>query len=131
MPLLPGISPQTRRKINTSGDFIDVSSNPQSEGPVPQSPPPQRSDKKIPAGICGILLGALGIHKFILGYSTEGGIMLGITLATSVLSCCTGGLTAIGPVAMQIIGLVEGIIYLTKSDDEFVSTYIQNQKGWF
>jgi hypothetical protein len=33
--------------------------------------------------------------------------------------------------AMSIIGLVEGIIYLTKSDEEFVSTYITNKKGWF
>jgi len=32
---------------------------------------------------------------------------------------------------MGIIGLIEGIIYLTKSDEEFVQTYIRNQKGWF
>ena len=30
-----------------------------------------------------------------------------------------------------IVGIVEGIIYLTKSDEEFVRTYIQNKKGWF
>lgn len=32
----------------------------------------EANSKKIAAGICGILLGGLGIHKFILGYSTEG-----------------------------------------------------------
>ena len=78
-------------------------------------------DKKMVAGILGILLGGLGIHKFILGYTTEGVIMLLI----SVLSC---GILWIIP---HVIGIVEGIIYLTKSDEEFVRTYIQDKKGWF
>jgi TM2 domain-containing membrane protein YozV len=75
------------------------------------------ADKKIVAGICAILLGGFGFHMFILGYTTEGIIQLVITL----LTCGAGG----------IIGIVEGIIYLTKSDEEFVRTYIQNKKGWF
>ena len=75
------------------------------------------ADKKIAAGICGIVVGSLGVHKFILGYTTEGIIQLVI----SVLTCGAGG----------IIGIIEGIIYLTKSDEEFVRTYIQNKKGWF
>ncbi|MEM9907326.1 MAG: TM2 domain-containing protein [Cyanobacteria bacterium P01_D01_bin.44] len=79
------------------------------------------ADKKIVAGICGIILGALGVHKFILGYTTEGIIML----LVSVLSC--GFLSPI----MGIIGLIEGIMYLVKPDDEFVSTYITSKKGWF
>ncbi len=77
--------------------------------------------KKIAVGICGILIGAFGVHKFILGYTTEGLIML---LAT-VLTCGIAGFI------MGIIGLVEGIIYLTKSDSEFESTYILGKKGWF
>lgn len=76
------------------------------------------ADKKIPAGICGILLGVFGVHKFILGYTTEGLIMLGI----SVVTC--GSISS-------IIGLVEGIIYLTKTDEEFVATYVTAKKGWF
>ena len=75
------------------------------------------ADKKIVAGICGILVGGFGVHKFILGYTTEGIIQLVITLLT-----CGAG---------SIIGIIEGIIYLTKSDEEFVRTYIQNKKGWF
>lgn len=75
------------------------------------------ADKKIVAGICAILLGWAGVHKFILGYTTEGVIQLVIGLLTCGLS--------------NIIGIVEGIIYLTKSDEEFVQTYIQNKKGWF
>jgi TM2 domain-containing membrane protein YozV len=79
------------------------------------------ADKKIAAGICGIVLGWAGVHKFILGYTTEGVIMLVISL----VSCFT---LAIVP---SVIGIVEGIIYLTKSDEEFVRTYLQNKKGWF
>ena len=75
------------------------------------------ADKKLVAGICGILLGGFGVHKFILGYTTEGIIQIVITLVT----CGVG----------SIVGLVEGIIYLTKSDEDFVRTYIQGKKGWF
>lgn len=75
------------------------------------------ADKKLIAGLCGILFGSLGVHKFILGYTTEGIIQIVI----SVVTCGIGG----------IIGLIEGIIYLTKSDQEFVDTYIRNKKGWF
>src|SRR5712691_7794750 len=34
------------------------------------------ADKKVVAGILGILLGGFGIHKFVLGYQKEGLIML-------------------------------------------------------
>ena len=91
----------------------------------PPPPPPVAASadasKKIPAGILGILLGSLGIHKFFLGYKKEGIIMLAISIVT-----CGFGAGIIG-----IIGLVEGIIYLTKSDEEFVQTYIVGQKPWF
>ncbi len=30
-----------------------------------------------------------------------------------------------------VIGLIEGILYLTKTDDEFVATYVVGRKGWF
>lgn len=79
------------------------------------------SNNKVAAGICGILLGALGVHKFILGYTKEGVIMLVASLVSlGFLAPVTG-----------IIGLIEGIIYLTKSDGEFDSTYVSAKKGWF
>ena len=79
------------------------------------------ADKKVVAGICAIIIGWLGVHKFILGYQTEGIIML----LVSILSC---GMLA---VVMQVIGIIEGIMYLTKSDEEFVRTYVEGRKGWF
>jgi hypothetical protein len=30
-----------------------------------------------------------------------------------------------------IIGLIEGIIYLTKTDEEFYQTYVVEKKAWF
>jgi TM2 domain-containing membrane protein YozV len=76
---------------------------------------PPGAEKKIVAGILGILLGGLGIHKFYLGYTKEGIIQIVLSFL------CVGG----------IIGLIEGIIYLTKSDEDFVATYINGKKGWF
>ncbi|OAI46740.1 hypothetical protein AYO44_10860 [Planctomycetaceae bacterium SCGC AG-212-F19] len=77
--------------------------------------------KKVAAGICAIMIGALGIHKFILGLTTPGLIML----LVSVLTC------GMGAIPMYIIGLVEGIIYLTKSDQDFYETYFVEKRGWF
>jgi TM2 domain-containing membrane protein YozV len=92
------------------------------------------ADKKIAAGLCGILIGGLGIHKFVLGYQQEGIIMLSVNLVSIILLIVSCGLLfplAFVSMAVGIVGLVEGIIYLTKSDEEFVNTYIINKKPWF
>ena len=75
------------------------------------------AEKKMVAGILGILLGGFGVHKFYLGYTKEGVIQIVITLVT----CGVGAL----------VGLVEGIMYLMKTDEEFVATYVTGRKGWF
>jgi TM2 domain-containing membrane protein YozV len=87
-------------------------------------------NKKLMAGLCGVLLGGFGVHKFILGYATPGIIMLAISLASLGVApfCC---FPVAGYGVMHIIGLVEGIIYLTKSDEEFYQTYIVGKKEWF
>lgn len=92
--------------------------------PSPAAPPLMsnpRASNKIPAGVCGIILGALGVHKFVLGYTGAGIIMLLLT----VLSC-----GALYPI-MHLIGLIEGVLYLAKSDEEFVRTYVDRRKEWF
>jgi TM2 domain-containing membrane protein YozV len=80
-----------------------------------------RASNKVAAGICGILLGGLGVHKFILGYTGPGLIML----LVSILTC------GIGWCVMALIGLIEGIIYLTKTDEEFVRIYVDGRREWF
>jgi len=73
-------------------------------------------NKKLLAGLLAILVGGLGIHKFILGYTKEGVIQILLNIL-----CGVG----------TIIGLIEGIIYLTKSDEEFYNTYQVGRKPWF
>jgi TM2 domain-containing membrane protein YozV len=79
-------------------------------------PMKKQESKKVVAGIFGILLGGLGIHKFYLGKTKAGIIQI-----VSNIACGAG----------SIIGLIEGIIYLTKSDEEFVRTYQNGPKEWF
>jgi TM2 domain-containing membrane protein YozV len=86
-------------------------------------------NKKVLAGILGIIFGGLGIHKFILGYNKEGGIMLGIWIVGAILSCVGVGIFLIW--ILGLVGLIEGIIYLTKSDEEFYNTYQVGKKPWF
>jgi TM2 domain-containing membrane protein YozV len=83
--------------------------------------PPDISSKKMTAGLLGILIGGLGIHKFVLGYQNAGLIMLLVSLLTCLVA---------SPI-MSAIGLIEGILYLTKSDEEFYRTYILGKKEWF
>lgn len=117
---------QTAVRPDTGGDWRPLASYPEFNfaAGAPPLPPPacaDRAAKKIAAGVCGIVIGALGIHKFILGYTGAGLIML----LGSVLTC---GLAA--PV-FGLIGLIEGILYLSKSDAEFVHTYVDGRKDWF
>jgi hypothetical protein len=64
-----------------------------------------------------IVINGLAIHKFMMGKTNVGIIQIVITICT----CGLGGL----------IGIVEGIIYLTKSDEEWYNTYITGGKDWF
>ena len=43
----------------------------------------------------------------------------------SILTC------GIGAALTGLIGLIEGIVYLTKTDEEFFYIYQENSKPWF
>lgn len=81
-------------------------------------------NKKLLAGLLALFVGSLGIHKFILGYNTEGIIML----AVSVLGAFFCGIPTS---VVALLGIIEGIIYLSKSDEEFYQTYQVNKRSWF
>jgi TM2 domain-containing membrane protein YozV len=83
------------------------------------------SNKKLAAGLLGVFFGSFGVHKFVLGYKNAGIIMLVVSLAGGVVTC------GIATGVMSVIGMIEGIIYLTKSTDEFREMYLDQQKGWF
>lgn len=76
-----------------------------------------QESKRVLAGVLGILIGSIGIHRFVLD-DAKGGLL---RILITVVTCGMGGL----------IGLIEGIIYLTKSDEEFVQTYQVEKKAWF
>ncbi|WP_190810738.1 NINE protein [Flagellimonas sp. S3867] len=82
-------------------------------------------NKKILAGILAIVLGGFGIHKFILGYNKEGIILLVCTIILGIVTC------GIANMIVWVVTVVEGIIYLTKSDEEFYNTYQVGKKPWF
>ena len=103
----------------------------QTQQPTQQQTPTMSefSQKKLVAGICGIIIGWLGIHKFILGFNTAGIIMISVSVVGIIGSCLFVPIFA--TMAMGIIGLVEGIIYLTKTDEDFYQTYAIEKKEWF
>lgn len=100
------------------------------------------ANKKLVAGLLGIVLGSFGVHKFYLGMTTPGLIMLGLNVGVWLLALLIGlltlglGLMISVPLASLIsgviglLGLVEGIIYLTKSDADFGREYLQGKKPW-
>jgi TM2 domain-containing membrane protein YozV len=90
----------------------------------PEDRDPELADansKKVAAGICALLIGSLGVHKFILGFTTAGVIMLLVT----ILTC------GIGALVMHVISIIEGITYLTKTDEDFRRIYLVEKKEWF
>lgn len=65
-----------------------------------------QTKSRLVAGLLGVLLGALGIHNFYLGYTNKGIVQL--------LVCTVGSiLCGIGPFVAWVWGLVEGIQIFT------------------
>jgi len=81
--------------------------------------------KRTTAGVLAIIFGYLGVHKFILGYNPEGFILLAVSIFGGIITCGLA-LTITG-----IIGIIEGIIILTKTPEEFKRLYIDKKTGWF
>ena len=92
----------------------------------------------------------MGIHKFYLGNSVPGIVHLAVTgvgiflfIVAAILSAVfyfgfgavIGGLFGLlgwlAIMASGVVGLIEGIIYLTKSDEEFEARYVAQKRPWF
>ena len=88
-----------------------------------------QDNKRILTGVLAILLGHLGVHKFVLGYNNEGFLILIATVIGYATLCIFIGIFVL--VLTSLVGLIEGIIYLTKTDAEFYEMYQKNKKPWF
>ncbi|HEY8422583.1 MAG TPA: TM2 domain-containing protein [Thermoclostridium sp.] len=101
---------QTMVFMNAGGGGGASSSSSSSSSVAAQPTPSARAvpvKSKIAAGLLAIFLGCIGAHKFYLGKPLMGLLYL--------IFCWTG--------IPAIVGLVEGIIYLSKSDAEFAAKY--------
>ena len=105
-----------------SDNVVQTTPTPVSTNIVTVDDRPSEKDR-LTAGILAILLGGFGIHKFYLGYNKQ--------LVTMLLLVTFGSLLVSPIFATAITAVSEGIIYLTKSDQDFYDIYVSNQKVWF
>ena len=82
------------------------------------------ASKKIAAALFAFFLGPFGAHKFYLGYTKQGVIMLLAFFLGFIL-------LGIPSLIICVIAFIEFVLYLVKSDDEFEQTYVLGKKGWF
>ncbi|WP_104989749.1 TM2 domain-containing protein [Deinococcus sp. NW-56] len=111
---------------------------PHTSGPVPGD----IATRRLIAGLLGIVLGAFGVHKLYLGITTPGLIMLGVNIGVWIVALLLGlllfivGVVVTLPIAglisgaVGLLGLIEGILYLTKSDEDFYREYVVGKKPW-
>jgi len=77
---------------------------------------------RIAAALLAVLVGHWGVHKFYLGKTNAGIIML--------LAGTIGWILVIPGIVNWVIAICEFIIYLTKSDQEFYQDYVVGDRSW-
>ncbi|WP_108650669.1 TM2 domain-containing protein [Dongshaea marina] len=113
---------ETPPQVGGNVDFTQL--NKQATAIYAEVIPANISAKKITAALLAFFLGAFGAHKFYLGYTKQGVIMLLVFLFGFIL-------LGIPSMIIGIIAFIEFILYLIKSDDEFEKTYIIGKHPWF
>lgn len=83
--------------------------------PVGLGPNTPAGHNRIAAALFAIILGGIGVHKFYLGRIGQGLLYL-LFFWTAIPA---------------VIGIIEGIIYLTRTDEQFFAEYVVRKKGWF
>ncbi|MDR3510374.1 MAG: TM2 domain-containing protein [Caulobacteraceae bacterium] len=85
-------------------------------------PLPAGEKNRIVAALLALFLGHWGVHKFYLGKTNAGIIML---------VCGTVGWLLLLPgLVNMLIAFIEFIIYLVKSDQEFYRDYVVGDRSW-
>ena len=77
---------------------------------APQQPVYTTDKSKVAAGLLALFLGGIGVHKFYLGHTGQGIIYL--------LFCWT--------CIPALIAFIEGIVYLTSTDEKFARVYVKH-----
>jgi len=86
--------------------------------------PPRGNDKnRIVAAVLAFFLGVFGVHKFYMGKTNAGLIML--------LCGTIGWLLVLPGIFASITAFIEFIIYLVTSDEDFEDRYINGDKAWY
>lgn len=70
---------------------------------------------RIAAAVIGVFCGSVGIHRFYMGHTNAGIVYLVVGVVTA------GTVTS-------VVGLIDGIIYLLATDEEFAAKYLHNDK---
>jgi len=110
-------NPNNSKFCQRCGSQFEKKEAPPISQPAPEAPPRAETFTQVPyqpnydhppkdrmvAGILALLLGGFGIHKFYLG-----------NIGAGLLYLCFSW-----TMIPEIIGFIEGIIYLTESDEEF------------
>ena len=92
----------------------------QGDGGVTGESPKSRTT----AALLAIFLGGFGVHEFYLGNSNSAIIRLVVYIVGGVLMC-------VPSFVLSMISIIEGIIYLAKSDEEFEKVYVKEKREWF
>ncbi len=115
---------------------------------VPGALSSKSTKSRMMAAFLAFLLGGLGAHKFYLGYTVPGLVYLLVQVCGfAFCSFAIGDLSELsliemstiiafmlyGLVSFALMGLafIEGVIYLTRNDEEFEKTYVIGRKNWF
>ena len=85
--------------------------------------PSSGEKNRIVAAVLAFFLGHWGVHKFYMGKTNAGIIML--------LLGTVGWALVLPALANWAIAFVEFIIYLTKSDEQFYQEYVVGDRSWF
>lgn len=80
------------------------------------------------ASALAIFLGALGVHKFYLGHLAEGCVHITLTLTSLAAAFVLD--TWLPLVVVVIFSAIEGVVYISRTEEQFARDYLQERRRW-